>query len=341
MNQDNSRIILAHGNGGKLQADLLANWIFPEWRGVVLPADRDSQIMPWSSSQLVMSTDSFVVDPLFFPGGDIGHLAVCGTTNDLAMSGAEPRFLMCSFILEEGLPLNDLRRVARSIGQVARELKLQIVGGDLKVVERGKGDGMFINTSGVGCLRGGKTPGPERLRPGQRVLVSGDLGRHGLVVLLSREGIQFTSELQSDCAPLWPAVRALQDAAIDLKCLRDLTRGGLATALHELAQSSEQSFLIHENHLPLLEPARGACEVLGIEAVYLASEGTMLVVVDEEDVARTLEILRARSGHQLACEIGQVVSTNPDLGPETRLQAEWGAPRRLGPLLYEALPRIC
>ena len=339
---DQQRILLAHGNGGKLQQKLLQELILPAWQEVVLPATRDSQVLDWSPQKLVISTDSYVVNPLFFPGGDIGKLAVCGTCNDIAMSGAQPRYLTCSFILEEGFLFSQFTKILNSIGQSARDLGVKIAAGDIKVVEKGKGDGIFINTAGVGELDDKKTiPGPNRLEPGQRLIVSGDLSRHGLTIMMMRDGLQFTSDLKSDCAPLWPTVRALGEAGIELLCLRDLTRGGLATALHELAGASGKSFLINENNLPFLEPVKGACEVLGIDPLYLASEGTMVLVVAPQDVERTLDLLHQLPGHEMAQEIGVVEAPCPTAGVEVKLQGEWGAHRRLEALLYEALPRIC
>ncbi|MCB0386683.1 MAG: hydrogenase expression/formation protein HypE, partial [Bdellovibrionales bacterium] len=232
---DQQRILLAHGNGGKLQQDLLEKVVFPLWQDVVMPSTRDSQILSWEPNSLAISTDSYVVNPLFFPGGNIGHLAICGTTNDLAMSGAQPLYLTVSFILEEGFALEDFKKIVASMGDQARTLGVRIAAGDLKVVDKGKGDGIYINTAGLGRTMKEPVPGPDRLRPGAKVLVSGDLARHGLVIMMSREGMEFSSDLVSDCAPLWPSVRALQEMNVDILCLRDLTRGGLATALHELA----------------------------------------------------------------------------------------------------------
>lgn len=257
------------------------------------------------------------------------------------MSGAQPLYLTVSFILEEGFALEDFKKIVASMGDQARTLGVRIAAGDLKVVDKGKGDGIYINTAGLGRTMKEPVPGPDRLRPGAKVLVSGDLARHGLVIMMSREGMEFSSDLVSDCAPLWPSVRALQEMNVDILCLRDLTRGGLATALHELAHSSGHSFLIQESQLPLLEPTRGACEVLGIEPIYLASEGTMLLVVEDDQVENVLTCLRQLPGHSLACPIGEVVASQEGVGPEVQMQGEWGGPRRVGALLYESLPRIC
>ncbi|MCB0364688.1 MAG: hydrogenase expression/formation protein HypE [Bdellovibrionaceae bacterium] len=335
------RILLAHGNGGKLQQDLLHQVVFPAWQEVVMSSDRDSQVLSWAPEALAISTDSYVVNPLFFPGGNIGHLAICGTTNDLAMSGAQPLYLTVGFILEEGFPIEDFQKILTSMGETARSLGLKIAAGDIKVVEKGKGDGLFINTTGIGQLMTPVTPGPDRIRPGNKIIVSGDLARHGLVIMMSREGMEFSSDLVSDCAPLWPIVKALQEINVDLLCLRDLTRGGLATALHELAHSSGHSFVIEEGQLPLLDPTQGACEVLGIEPIYLACEGTMLIAVAPQQEKKVLELLHCLPGHQMAATIGEVVATHAEVGPEVRMRGQWGGERRVSSLLYESLPRIC
>lgn len=342
MSEDQERILLVHGNGGKLQQSLLQNFILPAWQEVVLPATRDSQVLNWSPDKIVISTDSYVVRPLFFPGGDIGQLAVCGTCNDLAMSGACPKYITCSFILEEGFALADFKKILLSIGQTAAGLGVQIAAGDIKVVEKGKGDGVFINTAGVGeLIKTCPIPGPDQIREGSHILVSGDLSRHGLVIMMERDGLEFSSEMKSDCAPLWPTVKALYEAGIVPQCLRDLTRGGLATALYELSQVANKNFLIQEDRLPFLEPVQGACEVLGIDPLYLASEGRMVVMVAESQVSQALEVLQGQEGHhQMACEVGRVGPAHCS-GAEVHLQGKWGATRLLEAILYEALPRIC
>ena len=299
----------------------------------------DGAVFSRGRERLAMSTDSYVVRPLFFPGGDIGSLAVNGTANDLAMCGARPAYLSAGFILEEGLPMETLWKVVQSMRHAAHRAGVQIVTGDTKVVDRGKGDGLYINTTGVGWVEHDRTIAPESVRPGDTILLSGDLGRHGMAVMKVREGLEFEGELESDCACVAGLVGDLLDAGVEVHCLRDLTRGGLASALVEIAQSAGLSAVIEEAAIPVTAPVRGACEILGFDPLYVACEGRFAAFVAAPHRDRALEILR---GHPLgldAAAIGVVGNASP--GGEVLMQSRIGGLRRVDMLSGEQLPRIC
>ncbi|MFN9932544.1 MAG: hydrogenase expression/formation protein HypE, partial [Cyanobacteriota bacterium] len=279
------------------------------------------------------TTDGYVVQPLEFPGGDIGRLAVVGTANDLAMAGARPLRLSLAMILEEGLELALLRRIVASLAAAARECGVAIVTGDTKVVERGKGDGVFLTTSGIGVVESPEPIHPLRIRAGDRLLVSGDLGRHGVAILAARHGLDLQPPLASDCAPLWPAVESLLAAGVQVHCLRDLTRGGLASALHELATAAGLSFLLEEDAIPVAEPVARTCDLLGFDPLQLANEGRFVAVVPADH----LETARALLEPQGGAVIGRV-----EAGPaQVRLRTPFGSERLLLPPSGELLPRIC
>ncbi|WP_226661494.1 hydrogenase expression/formation protein HypE [Microbulbifer aggregans] len=332
------RICLAHGSGGELSQRLLHKYIYPHFKNPWLERPHDSAILPLDGGKLAFTTDSFVVSPLFFPGGNIGELAVYGTVNDLAMSGARPLYLSCSLILEEGLPLRALDRIMASMGCAAAEVGVQLVTGDTKVVERGKGDGLYINTAGVGRVACKEHIAPECIETGDVILLSGDIGRHGMAVMAKREGLEFDSPLQSDCAPLHEPVLDLLAAGISVHCLRDLTRGGLATALIELATASGRQMTLQEPEIPVGEAVQGACELLGIDPLYVANEGRFIAVVPVEQEAQALAILKRHTVSAGACAIGRVgVSGHSSL----ILQNMLGCERVLDFLPGEQLPRIC
>jgi hydrogenase expression/formation protein HypE len=295
-------------------------------------------VLPFGGARLAFTTDSYVVSPLFFPGGDIGKLAIFGTVNDLAMAGARPLYLSAGFILEEGLPIEELRRVVASMRAAAESCGVKLVTGDTKVVDRGKGDGMFVNTAGVGAVPEGVVVSPRRIQPGDAILLSGDVGRHGIAVLSVRSGLAFEGAIESDCAPLAPLVAALIEAGIDLHCLRDTTRGGLATALNELALDAGVSIEINERSIAVSEGVRGACELLGLDPLYVACEGRMVAFVPEAHVSQSLQALRACPGGEQAACIGKVGQ-----GPAgmVTLQTAMGSNRLLDLLSGEQLPRIC
>ena len=292
---NHATVQLAHGGGGRLMRDLIERLFRPAF-SAAQPAGvpHDSVVLPTEGAKLAFTTDSFVVSPLFFPGGDIGTLAVCGTVNDLAMAGAKPAWLSAGFILEEGLPMETLRRVVGSMSQAAQAAGVRIVTGDTKVVDRGKGDGIFINTAGIGWVPPGVEISPARVKPGDVLLLSGDLGRHGVAIMSVREGIRFEGALESDCAPLAGLVEAMLAAEIDIHCLRDLTRGGLAAALNEIAMDARVGIQIDEAAIPVAEPVAAACELLGLDPLYAANEGRLVAFVPAASADR---VLKAMQGH--------------------------------------------
>ena len=301
---------------------------------------QDSAVLPAQDGRLAMTTDSYVVQPLFFPGGDIGSLAVHGTINDLAMMGATPRYLSAGFILEEGLPIATLQQVVSSMANTSKACGVQIVCGDTKVVDRGKGDQLFINTTGLGVIPQAVDIGPHRLTPGDRIIVSGDLGAHGMAVLSQREGLEFSGNLRSDSAPLHTVIGDLLNHHIAIHCLRDLTRGGLASALHELATASSCTVTIEELGIPISEPVRGACEILGLDPLYVANEGRFVMFLPAEEVEKALPILRHHAVSQEAAVIGKIEEKATTSHPVI-LQTRYGTHRILDLLSGEQLPRIC
>jgi hydrogenase expression/formation protein HypE len=307
-----------------------------------LNALQDSAVLPAQDGRLAMTTDSYVVQPLFFPGGDIGSLAVHGTINDLAMIGASPRYLSAGFILEEGLPIATLKQVVSSMAKTAQDCGVQIVCGDTKVVDRGKGDQIFINTTGLGVIPQSIDIGPHRLTPGDRIIVSGDLGAHGMAVLSQREGLEFSGHLISDSAPLHAVIADLLKHNIAIHCLRDLTRGGLASALNELAGAGPFTMTIKESRIPISEPVRGACEILGLDPLYVANEGRFVMFLPPENVKEALSILRQHAVSQKSTDIGEIgfIESTP-LQPLVTLQTRYGTHRILDLLSGEQLPRIC
>ncbi|ACB77781.1 hydrogenase expression/formation protein HypE [Opitutus terrae] len=334
-----AEITLAHGGGGRLTQQLIERVFGPAFRNPALDARHDGAVLNVPAGvRLAFTTDTHVVKPLFFPGGDIGALAVTGTVNDLAMCGARPRWLSAGFVLEEGLPMETLERVVRSMADAARAANVEIVTGDTKVVERGKGDGVYINTAGIGWIEQPGTIGPAAVRPGDAVVLSGDIGRHGMAILAQREGLAFESPIVSDCAPLWPAVEALLAGGIEVHCLRDLTRGGLATALIEIAESARCGIAIDEAKVAVTEPVRGACELLGLDSFYVANEGRCVAFMPavQADAAQSLLARTAPGGPVVS--IGRVSG-----GPagQVTLRSVLGVERVLDRLSGEQLPRIC
>ena len=301
-------------------------------------ARHDGAVVEAGGARLAFTTDSHVVSPLFFPGGDIGRLAVNGTVNDLAMCGARPLWLSAGFILEEGLPIATLRKVAASMGEAAAAAGVSIVTGDTKVVERGRCDGLYVTTAGVGLAGGGPGVEPGRIAEGDAVILSGDIGRHGMAIMAVREGLDFESAIESDCAPLWTPVRALLDAGLRVHCLRDLTRGGLATALIELAEARGLAIGVDERAVAVGEAVRGACEILGIDALYVANEGRFVCFVPQADAPAALEILGRTAPGGPPSVIGAVRASGPG---EVLLRSVIGSERVLQRLSGEQLPRIC
>ena len=333
---DYPRIKMAHGGGGRMMQRLIEELFFAAFDNPALRSGHDGAVLELPEGRPVMTTDSYVVRPLFFPGGDIGALAVHGTVNDLAMCGARPLYLSTSFILEEGLETETLWRVVQSMRAAASATGVQIVTGDTKVVERGHGDGIYINTTGVGVIESEIQIRPGRIKKSDLIIVSGDVGRHGMAVMGAREELAFTPPIESDCAPLWNTVADMLDAGIDIHCLRDATRGGLCAVLNELAQSSGLQFDVVENDIPLAANVRGACEVLGLDPLQVACEGCFVAIVPKSDAARALEVMRAQNDS--AAVIGRV--TDGEAGLVT-LQTPIGGRRILDMPAGELLPRIC
>jgi hydrogenase expression/formation protein HypE len=331
-------VLLAHGGGGRLMGRLIERMFLAAFRVPELDRRHDSAVLAVREGRIALTTDSYVVHPLFFPGGDIGSLAVHGTVNDLAMSGAVPVALTAGFILEEGLPMETLWKVVRSMAAAARDSGVRVVSGDTKVVGRGKGDGVFINTAGFGVLETDLVIGPESIRPGDTILLSGDVGRHGMAILAVREGLEFESAITSDSAAVARPVLALLRAGVEVHCLRDLTRGGLASALNELAAASRTSARIEEARVAVREDVRAACEILGLDPHYVANEGRFVAFVPEADAERALEILRSDPLCAGADRIGVVGESPPGL---VALRSRVGATRILDLLSGEQLPRIC
>ncbi len=336
--QPHDRICLGHGSGGQLSHQLLQQVIYPHFDNPVLRQGHDSALLSVSGARLAFTTDSFVVKPLFFPGGDIGKLAVCGTVNDLAMSGARPKYLSCSLIIEEGFFIDTLRNVLASMAQTAERAAVQLVTGDTKVVEKGQCDGLYINTAGIGVIEHSLVIAPQSIADGDAIILSGDIGRHGMAVMAKREGLEFDNPLHSDCDSLSDAVQALLAAGVDVHCLRDLTRGGLASALIELVEHAGLSCTIREADIPISDAVSGACEMLGLDPCYVANEGRFIAFVPGEQRDLALSALRAVPVAQGSCVIGNVTaSTTPQIIYRTRI----GNERLLQRLAGEQLPRIC
>lgn len=332
------QIVMAHGGGGKLMHDLLEAYVIPAFRNEKLGARHDGARVDIAGTKLAFTTDSYVVRPLFFPGGDIGTLAVNGTVNDLAMCGARPLYLSAGFILEEGLPVESLARVIESMRASAGAAGVQIVTGDTKVVDKGKGDGLYVNTAGIGVVEHGLHISPASVRAGDAILLSGDIGRHGVAIMAMREGLEFETLIESDCASVAEPVMALISAGIDVHCLRDLTRGGLATSLVEIAESSRLHIEIDESSIAVEENVRGASEILGFDPLYLANEGRFVAFVPEPEAARALDIMRANAVSSSAALIGRVAES---AASRVTLRSVIGTERVLDMLTGEQLPRIC
>jgi hydrogenase expression/formation protein HypE len=331
-------ILMAHGGGGTLMHRLLEDVFGQAFSNPILDTRHDSAQFDVPAGRLAMTTDSYVVRPIFFPGGDIGSMAVHGTVNDLAMSGARPLYLSCGFIIEEGLPMGTLWRVVCSMRDAANRCGVQIVTGDTKVVDKGKGDGLFINTTGIGIIEHRQKIAPQNVQPGDAVLVSGDLGRHGMAIMAVREGLQFESTIESDSAPVHEAVLELLQAGIEIHCLRDLTRGGLASALNEIAEAAGVKIAVAQNLIPVREDVHAACEMLGLDPLHVANEGRFVAFIAAPDAERALQILRGCGISSGAARIGAVVEKS---APLVTLKSALGVCRILDMPSGEQLPRIC
>ena len=337
MQGESKKILMAHGSGGKLAHELVAKSFVRALANPVLDKLDDSAVIDFSG-RLAFTTDSYVVSPVFFPGGDIGKLAVCGTVNDLAMSGARPLYLSLSFVIEEGLPMSELEEIVGSVKRASQEAGVKIATGDTKVVNRGSADRLFINTSGIGIVPDGVDISGSNARPGDRVLLSGPIGEHGIAVLSRREGLSFSTQLQSDCAPLNRLVAEMLNASPNIHCLRDPTRGGLATTLNELAEQSGVSIRIEEERVPVREEVLAACEMLGLDPLYIANEGKLVAIVKAEDADKILKAMRRNPYGREAVTIGEVSAKNPG---RVVMRTTIGASRIVDMLVGDPLPRIC
>jgi hydrogenase expression/formation protein HypE len=331
-------VLLGHGSGGKLSAALLQQIFLPAFHNPLLSRLEDQAVLDVQNGRLAFTTDSFVVKPLFFPGGDIGSLAVHGTVNDLAMGGAQPLALSAAFILEEGFPLADLRRVVDSMARAAESVGVPIVTGDTKVVERGCGDGVFINTTGLGMVAAGVELSAANARPGDAVILSGSLGDHGITILTRRQGLELEGAIESDSAPLHTLVAAILGAARDVRVMRDPTRGGLASTLNEIAVQSHAGIAIRETALPIHDGVRGACEVLGLDPLYVANEGKLVAIVPAASAEAVLAAMRRHPLGAEAAIIGEVVALHPGL---VTMHTPFGTSRIVDMLAGDQLPRIC
>jgi hydrogenase expression/formation protein HypE len=333
------QVIMGHGSGGKLSHDLISGLFMPPLGNPILQAGNDAGVVELESgAQLAVSTDSHVVWPLFFPGGDIGRLAVCGTVNDVAMMGAAPKYLTAGFILEEGLELGLLEQVIASMRLAAIEAGVQIIAGDTKVVERGKADGLYINTSGIGHIQGNLRISGDQARPGDIVILSGPIGDHGIAVLGARGELGFETDLQSDVAPLNHLVAAMIQASDQVHVLRDPTRGGIASTLNEIAQQSQVAIMLDESSIPVRPAVQAACEMLGFDSLYIANEGKVLAIIGREDADKILSVMRASRYGEEAVIVGEVQAA-----PQNRvlLRTPIGTTRIVDMLAGEMLPRIC
>ncbi len=336
--RDHPNVVMGHGGGGKLSAELVEHLFLPAFQNATNAQLGDSAVIEVGGARLAYSTDSFVVRPLFFPGGNIGELAVNGTVNDIAMSGARPLFLSAGFILEEGMPLDRLAAIAQSMGEAARRAGVALVTGDTKVVDRGHGDGVYINTSGFGIVPEGVRIGPGQARPGDAVIVSGDIGVHGIAILSVREGLEFGAPVESDTAPLNGLVAELLEETRDIHVLRDPTRGGMASTLNEIARASGVGIVIEERKLPVPDAVRAACDLLGMDPLYVANEGKLVAIAPAAVAERLLERMRGHPlGHRAAI-VGRVVDDHPGV---VVARTGIGGMRVVDMMVGEQLPRIC
>ena len=332
------QIVLGHGSGGKLTAELIERVFLPAFRNPMLEKLEDQAVLPIGSSRLAFTTDSFVVSPLFFPGGDIGQLAINGTVNDLAMSGARPLYLAAGFILEEGLPMSDLQRIVSSMSLAAQHAGVEVVTGDTKVVNRGKGDQVFISTTGIGLIERPVNISAGLARPGDKVILSGYIGDHGMAILSQREGLEFEGVIESDCAALHQLVADMLEVSLEVHCLRDPTRGGIATVLNEIAHQSRAGVVLQETDIPVRETVRGACEILGLDPLFVANEGKLIAIAAPDVADAIVHRMRSNPLGYHASIVGEIVSDHPGM---VLMKTEIGGTRVIDTLFGEQLPRIC
>ena len=336
--QDYPQVVLGHGSGGKMSSDLVEHIFLPLFQNPHLENLGDSAVLPAEGERLAMSTDSFVVRPLFFPGGSIGDLAVNGTVNDLAMSGARPKYLTAGFILEEGLPIESLQRIVMEMAEAARRAGVAVVAGDTKVVERGHGDGCYINTAGVGVVPNGLNIGPDRARPGDAIILSGTIADHGMAIMSVREGLQFESTIESDSAPLHDLVEQMLAVCPEIGVLRDPTRGGVAATLNEIADRSDVGMELDEQIIPIEENVQSACEMLGLDPMFVANEGKLLAIVPADDAERVVAAMQQHPLGRRATVIGNVCESHRKM---VVAKTAIGGTRVVTTQIGEQLPRIC
>ena len=338
-----TQVLLGHGSGGTMMKRIIDEVFFAAYAGEELMRGDDAAALPGpkEGERLAFSTDSFVVTPHFFPGGNIGKLAICGTVNDVATSGAVPKYLSCGFVLEEGYPIEDLKKICQTMAETAKEAGVHLVTGDTKVVNRGHGDGVFINTSGVGFIPEGVDLSGAHCKPGDKILVTGTLGDHGITIMSCRESLSFAAPVESDAAPLNHLIAEVLAAAPDTRCFRDPTRGGLASTLNELAEQSQVDMLVKEARVPVKDAVLGACDMLGYDVMQVANEGKMVCVVPANQAEAALAAMHANKYGVDAAIVGEVAEMIPERGPKVYLETPLGSKRILDMLVGEQLPRIC
>ncbi len=338
-----TQVLLGHGSGGTMMKRIIDEVFFAAYAGEELMRGDDAAALPGpkEGERLAFSTDSFVVTPHFFPGGNIGKLAICGTVNDVATSGAVPKYLSCGFVLEEGYPIEDLKKICQTMAETAKEAGVHLVTGDTKVVNRGHGDGVFINTSGVGFIPEGVDLSGAHCKPGDKILVTGTLGDHGITIMSCRESLSFAAPVESDAAPLNHLIAEVLAAAPDTRCFRDPTRGGLASTLNELAEQSQVDMLVKEADVPVKDAVLGACDMLGYDVMQVANEGKMVCVVPADQAEAALAAMHANKYGVDAAIVGEVAEMIPERGPKVYLETPLGSKRILDMLVGEQLPRIC
>lgn len=331
-------ITLAHGSGGKLTHELIKKIFYKHFCNEILLEQGDSSILKKLDGKIAVTTDSYVINPVFFPGGDIGKLSICGTINDLAVSGAKPLYIAVGFILEEGLEISELEKIVISMAQTAKACDVQIVAGDTKVVEKGKGDKIYINTTGIGVFENSLDLTGKRIEEGDKVIVSGTLGDHGITILCEREELNFQAEIESDCNSLHLLIRDILKVSKEIKFIRDVTRGGLATTLNEIIEEKDRSIVLYQNSIPVREDVGVICEILGLDPLYIANEGKIVVIVSKEDCSKVLQTMKSNPLGKNADIIGDVVKDNEG---KIYLKTEINGTRILGMIEEELIPRIC
>lgn len=332
------KILLAHGSGGRLTHELIQKIFLKPFKNQILEKLDDSAVLRFKGMKLAFTTDSYVVDPIFFPGGDIGKLAACGTINDLAMVGARPLYLTLSLIIEEGFPMNELKRIVASIKAITSEIGIDVVAGDTKVVEREALDKIFINTTGLGIVDRKINISSSNAKIGDKIIINGYVGDHGITIISQREGIDFKTEIKSDCAPLWNIVSDILNVSKQIHSLKDPTRGGIATVLNEIAISSNVGIIIDEAKIPIREEVKAVCELLGFDPLYVANEGKLIAVVGKEDAEEVLSVMRKNPKGEASCIIGEVSDKPKGM---VILKTKVGGTRIVDMLTAEQLPRIC